>query len=142
MKAIKENYYVLNVSGYECYSPVWFKSAKSKANFKQTVKDSIHECVPSMLKKKHGCYISGYSLLESVIPFIEAKGFEKITPHLELSLEGECLYHQDKCNRRPVIIPKEEWKLIIAHNKIIDNMTYDELYCDDDDEESSTCDDE
>ena len=108
------------------------KSTQSKSSFKSAVKNSIHGCVPSMLKEKHDCYISGNDLLESVIPFVEAKGFEKITPHIELSLEGECLYHQDRCNRRPVIIPKEEWELIIKHNKKVDEELYREYEIDED----------
>jgi len=126
---MKEKYYVLNSCGYESYQPVWFKSTKSKVAFKGAVKESIHESVVDMIKEKYDGYIDGTDLLRRAVSYVEGKGFEKLTPHLELSVEGECLYRKGRCQRRPTIIPKEDWLSILAHNKMIET----ELYSDEDD---------
>lgn len=128
MKTKKINYYVLNISGYEEYYPIWFVSNKSKQEFKKTIIDAIDENLSLLLKNNN--YIDGHDLLEAIKPTMIKKGFKIILPDLEISLKGSCLYrvhkNTDTKAERPEAISDMAWDKILTHNEAIREFIHEE----------------
>jgi len=116
------NKFVLNVSGFECYTPVWFEKDCTKEDFETAVRECIHDSLPEIIEKDE--YIAGHDLLDVVQVMLENKGFKIIQPVLEISLYGECFYRD--ISDKPDSISPSDWLKILEHNKRIHDKTYNE----------------
>jgi len=125
---LKESIYELSVSGWEGYSPVWFKSGKSKTAFKRVVREAIHSSLPLLTKKDKWGYdlINGHDLKEKIVPILEEKGFERVNPDLEVGLNGDCIYNRGR-GEKPEIIARADWKTIVEHNEMTQKSHYDKM---------------
>ncbi len=126
---MKEEIFVLSVSGWECYCPVWFRARRTKDDFKRIVREAIHNCLPKLTAKEEDfghSFIGGHEMQRTIIPILEKEGFEVITPKLEIDLMGECYYYKGR-NDKPDIISVEDWKTITDHNTKVQDRLYEPI---------------
>ena len=114
------SYYVVNVSGYETYEPIWFESDCSKIQFKKVVRECSEVALNKLMRKRRKDQIGGHDVLEVLVPLLEEKGFKKIVPDLEISLNGEC-YYSKGCYEKPAIFSRKMWKQVVEFNQKIND---------------------
>jgi hypothetical protein len=119
-------YYVVSVSGYECYNPAWFACNCSAKDFQQSLSMAIDEAVDKLIKENHS-YIEGNEILDKICLILKKKGYNQIKADKEFDLKGECLYVKEtKYDPKPTIISDKAWKKILKHNKKIHDRTDEE----------------
>ena len=94
---MKEEIFVLSVSGYEGYSPTWFRARRSQDDFERIVKEAIHNVTPALIKKDEEfgySFIGGHDVKKFILPILNKEGFKVITPRSEIDLMGDCLYNK------------------------------------------------
>jgi hypothetical protein len=107
-------YYVVNVAGYETYSPHWFNCNCSKEEFEKIVSESIDKAVDELVEKEPDGFISGYNLMDHLLPILDEQGFQEIKIDHEISIGGECLY-REKYDGQEIFLDKT-WKKILEQN--------------------------
>ena len=117
----KSKYYLISVTGFECYEPRYFRCDCSKDEFKKAVAESMDEAIPSLMKRDG--WITGHELLDKLVPIMVKKGFWYAKPDFEVDIKGECIYAKREDNseindrERPEFISDESWNKIIEHNE-------------------------
>ena len=117
-------YYVVNVAGYETYSPHWFNCNCSKEEFEKIVSESIDRAVDELAEKEPDDFISGYNLMDHLLPILDKQGFQEIKIDHEISIGGECLY-REKYDGQEIFLDKT-WKKILKQNAKIHKDSHDE----------------
>lgn len=117
-------YYVVNVAGYETYSPHWFNCNCSKEEFEKIVSESIDKAVDELVENESDGYICGMNLMDHLLPILEKNGFKEIKIDHEISIGGECLY-REKYDGQEIFLDKT-WKKILKQNAKIHKDSHDE----------------
>jgi hypothetical protein len=117
-------YYVVNVAGYETYSPHWFNCNCSKEEFEKIVSESIDKAVDELVENESDSSICGMNLMDHLLPILEKNGFKEIKIDHEISIGGECLY-REKYDGQEIFLDKT-WKKILNQNAKIHKDSHDE----------------
>jgi hypothetical protein len=109
--------FVLSVTGYEEYSPIWLSKNCTKEEFIADVQDAVKLATEELTKGNE--FLDGHDLQEAVVSIMTSqKGFEVVQAIHEVFLGGE-VYYSDH-HRRPDGIPPDAWEIIIRHNAKVD----------------------
>jgi len=120
-------HYVISVTGYEDYRPVWFMdSGEDEKDFEETVQAAMAAVLPELISLDNHGYICGYDLQDAIVPEIEKNGFIVVKPEVEIDLRGECLYREGEF-KKPDLMSNEDWHKILNHNDEIDKEVYEDL---------------
>jgi len=130
-------YYVMSIVGFECYSPIWFKSELSKEEFEKACKVAAEKVILKAMDDPDTGYIDGHLIIgewnpkhKKLLRYCMAElGFEMIEPTFEYSFIGECLYTKRDRKEKPDMFSDELWDKILKHNqKIRDGLYKDEPF--------------
>ncbi len=125
-------YYVMSIVGYECYSPVWFKSKRSKEEFEKACKIAAEKVILKAMSSDDMGYIDGHTIVgfwnpkhKAILKKCMSKlGFEMIEPVFEYSFIGECLYTKSDRKEKPDMFSNELWDKILEHNQKVRDYVY------------------
>ena len=123
-------YFVVNVSGYEEYSPEWFSTDYdywTNENFEAAVRCAVEEALPKLLEIQG--YICGHEVLDAIVPLLQENGLKRLKPNLEISLKGECIYRDSECkynDERPEVFSDNVWSEVLKHNAEVTQGLYDD----------------
>jgi hypothetical protein len=120
--------YVLALSDWEDYQPIWFEHAAelTEEQFKKDISDSIDDVLPKILQ--YDGYIDGYRVLERIVKPMLRRGYHRMRPEHEIRFYGMCLYSDDGPNdKKPDIFSDAVWKAIIDHNEEIHREAYEDI---------------
>ena len=118
-------YYVMSVTGYESYHPVWFESDKSTKEFKVAVKYVSQVMIERKLRDPKTSFLSAYDITGNdydketttlLATLMSPLGFELIEPVHEVTLYGDNILSEYDRKDKPDMFSDELWDKILRHN--------------------------
>lgn len=122
-----QNFYILNLAGYDEYSPRFFTSEKSSVDFYNTVQLCFDKLFEDFKKAGHDEYYQSGMFLELMPKELERHGFLQIFPQNELTLGGSCYYGfcQSDIRNKPPVIKQETWDQMVEYNLELNRKSHE-----------------
>jgi len=108
-------YYVIFVSGWEEYYPVWFKCDLPQEKFEEQYKIALNKAIDKLCDTNDS-YIDGHDLINEIIPYLESVNIKVFKCNKEYGLGGSIFYDNRSVEDKPDLISDEYWDKIVKHN--------------------------
>jgi len=130
MVMIKPNFYIVCVSGWEEYTPLYFTATEtaSQESFSNIVQKCFENIWQNLKKANYDEYIEARYFLNRIPNELINYGYIQIEPQQAIKLGGSCYYGHSKTDRqqKPDIIPQHIWDEMVEHNLELNRKSFDE----------------
>ena len=112
------NIYIVSLTGWETYVPVYFEADCSPEEFKQKVQSAINKVMPSVFETRSDWTIGGNDIYEPVLVELQKdKTIKKICSNGEFCIPEHAYDSRRTYCEKPDILSEPLWEKIIKHNK-------------------------